>query len=300
MPPTFTDEGARAARGDQATRTPRSACSCSPSTSRPPTPSSSSALGGFGYLLKDRVLDVGEFLDAAERVARGGSALDPKVVAPPRSARGDRAARSRELTEREREVLALMAEGLTNAGIAKRLVPQRAHGRGSRAPRADEARHRPRARTATAACSRSSPTSALRRRTRGAGRAPARRSRGSARARGRRARAAAVGELEAASSGRRRATRLRVGGEVRRDQQPLAGLLAAEAEDVVVAGPERLGRRPGRGSRAWRGARRSAAAGPPTGGPRPSPGRGGARPPPSPSPGGASSGCRRAWCGSSR
>ena len=77
-------------------------------------------LGGFGYLLKDRVLEVGEFLAAAERVAQGGSALDPKVVASLVSARGDDDPLA-ELTEREREVLELMAEGLTNAGIAKRL-----------------------------------------------------------------------------------------------------------------------------------------------------------------------------------
>jgi DNA-binding NarL/FixJ family response regulator len=75
---------------------------------------------GFGYLLKDRVLDVNEFIDAAERVERGGSALDPKVVATLLS--GDSDAELGELTEREREVLALMAEGLTNAGIAARLV----------------------------------------------------------------------------------------------------------------------------------------------------------------------------------
>ena len=76
--------------------------------------------GGFGYLLKDRVLDVDDFLEAAERVARGGSALDPAVVAalvqPP--SRDDPLA---ELTPREREVLALMAEGRTNASIARRL-----------------------------------------------------------------------------------------------------------------------------------------------------------------------------------
>lgn len=75
---------------------------------------------GFGYLLKDRVLDVNEFLDAAERVERGGSALDPKVVATLLASDSD--AELGELTEREREVLALMAEGLTNAGIASRLV----------------------------------------------------------------------------------------------------------------------------------------------------------------------------------
>jgi DNA-binding NarL/FixJ family response regulator len=76
--------------------------------------------GAFGYLLKDRVLDVDDFLEAAERVAVGGSALDPEVVArllTPAEAEHPLA----ELTPREREVLGLMAEGRTNAGIAKRL-----------------------------------------------------------------------------------------------------------------------------------------------------------------------------------
>ena len=76
--------------------------------------------GGFGYLLKDRVLDVDEFLEAIERVSKGGSALDPEVVkhllSPPQA---DDALT--ELTPREREVLGLMAEGQTNAGIAKQL-----------------------------------------------------------------------------------------------------------------------------------------------------------------------------------
>jgi DNA-binding NarL/FixJ family response regulator len=76
--------------------------------------------GGFGYLLKDRILDVDEFLEAAERVCRGGSALDPEVVkqllTPPQE--NDTLAA---LTPREREVLGLMAEGKTNAGIAKQL-----------------------------------------------------------------------------------------------------------------------------------------------------------------------------------
>ena len=67
-------------------------------------------LGGFGYLLKDRVLEVGEFLAAAERVAQGGSALDPKVVASLISAPSEVDPLS-QLTDREREVLELMAEG---------------------------------------------------------------------------------------------------------------------------------------------------------------------------------------------
>ena len=75
--------------------------------------------GGFGYLLKNRVLDVAEFLEAAERVARGGSALDPQVVAS--LVGGDTGALDA-LTAREREVLSLMAEGLTNSAIARRLV----------------------------------------------------------------------------------------------------------------------------------------------------------------------------------
>ena len=76
--------------------------------------------GGFGYLLKDRVLDVADFLEAAVRVARGGSALDPKVVSS--LVGGDATDGLAVLSEREREVLSLMAEGLTNSGIARRLV----------------------------------------------------------------------------------------------------------------------------------------------------------------------------------
>jgi DNA-binding NarL/FixJ family response regulator len=77
------------------------------------------AAGGFGYLLKDRVLDVDDFLDSLRRVAAGGSALDPEVVAA--LVAGRRAAPLGGLTAREREVLGLMAEGRTNAAIARRL-----------------------------------------------------------------------------------------------------------------------------------------------------------------------------------
>ncbi|MEU1723695.1 response regulator transcription factor [Nonomuraea sp. NPDC005692] len=76
--------------------------------------------GGVGYQLKDRVLDAGQFMDALARVADGGTALDPTVVAKllGRPAHADPLAT---LTERERSVLELMAEGLSNAAIAARL-----------------------------------------------------------------------------------------------------------------------------------------------------------------------------------
>jgi DNA-binding NarL/FixJ family response regulator len=74
--------------------------------------------GGIGYLLKERVADTGDFLDAVRRVAAGGTALDPEVVRQLVARRGPLA----ELTAREREVLGLMAEGRSNAGIAAELV----------------------------------------------------------------------------------------------------------------------------------------------------------------------------------
>ena len=119
MPPTFTDEGARAAR-EVKQAYPELGVLVLSQHIETTHAVELVALGGFGYLLKDRVLAVGEFLASAERVAEGGSALDPKVVASLVSAR-DEDRQLAELTEREREVLGLMAEGLTNAGIAKRL-----------------------------------------------------------------------------------------------------------------------------------------------------------------------------------
>ena len=77
--------------------------------------------GGVGYLLKDRVTVIDEFLDALRRVGEGGSAIDPEVVS--RLLRRSRRTRPLDrLTEREREVLAMMAEGHSNAAIADRLI----------------------------------------------------------------------------------------------------------------------------------------------------------------------------------
>jgi DNA-binding NarL/FixJ family response regulator len=77
--------------------------------------------GGVGYLLKDRVLDSAQFIDAIRRVAAGGTAMDPNVVAR-LLARNTGDGTLRGLSRRERDVLALMAEGRSNAAIAQRLV----------------------------------------------------------------------------------------------------------------------------------------------------------------------------------
>ena len=118
MPPSFTDEGIRAARWIRDDHPDVAVLVLSQHVE------SAGAVGlvshgGFGYLLKDRVLDIAEFLEAAERVVRGGSALDPQVVA---SLVGGERDTLGALTDREREVLSLMAEGLTNNAIARRLV----------------------------------------------------------------------------------------------------------------------------------------------------------------------------------
>ena len=76
---------------------------------------------GFGYLLKDRVLAVDEFLEAVRRVADGGTVIDPEVVGRLMGRHRERDPLD-ELTPREREVLGLMAEGLSNRGICQRLV----------------------------------------------------------------------------------------------------------------------------------------------------------------------------------
>jgi DNA-binding NarL/FixJ family response regulator len=120
MPPTFTDEGLRAALLVRDQWPDVGVLVLSQWVEeRYATELIAGRPHGVGYLLKDRVADVTEFLDALHRVAEGGSALDPEVVA-------QLLARSRhplgELTPREREVLALMAEGRSNAAIAAALV----------------------------------------------------------------------------------------------------------------------------------------------------------------------------------
>ncbi len=81
----------------------------------------SDGVGGLGYLLKDRVMDVAKFVEAVRKVASGGTVMDPEVVSQlfAKRARDEQIGR---LTPREREVLALMAEGRSNAAVADRLV----------------------------------------------------------------------------------------------------------------------------------------------------------------------------------
>jgi len=121
MPPTHTDEGARAAveiRAEQPevavlvlSQVIEAAHAMRLFSERPE---------GFGYLLKDRVLEIDDFLDAVRRVGKGGTAIDPEVIGQlvGRRREGDPLG---ELTPREREVLELMAQGLSNRGICEKL-----------------------------------------------------------------------------------------------------------------------------------------------------------------------------------
>ena len=122
MPPTFTNEGLVAAIGARARRPGMPVLVLSqyvePLYARELT---LSGAAGVGYLLKDRVADVGAFVDAVRRVAGGGTVLDPDVVTSMLSHR-DRGGAMARLTAREREVLAFMAEGRSNTAIAAKLV----------------------------------------------------------------------------------------------------------------------------------------------------------------------------------
>ncbi|MEU7260183.1 response regulator transcription factor [Streptomyces rimosus] len=121
MPPDFTDEGVRAAL-EIRERWPDTAVLMLSQyvEERYAANLLASNTSGIGYLLKQRVADVEEFIEALRRVADGGTALDPQVVAQLLVRR--RSDPLERLTEREREVLALMAEGRSNAGIAGALV----------------------------------------------------------------------------------------------------------------------------------------------------------------------------------
>lgn len=119
MPPDMADDGARAAA---IARTEFPQLGIVLLTQQVQDRISPKLLGSghIAYLLKDRVLDVDEFLDVLQRVRAGGTALDPDVVVRLMGARRADARLAR-LTPREHQVLALMAEGRTNAGIATRL-----------------------------------------------------------------------------------------------------------------------------------------------------------------------------------
>jgi len=123
LPPSFRDEGVRAAlelRG----RAPETAILVVSQyvEEEYATELLADGRGGVGYLLKDRVMNVDDFVDAVRRVAEGGTALDPEVVAQLFTRRRRPDSPLGRLTPRELEVLGLMAEGRSNAGIAEALT----------------------------------------------------------------------------------------------------------------------------------------------------------------------------------
>jgi DNA-binding NarL/FixJ family response regulator len=121
MPPTFTDEGLKAAlRARELTPDLPVLVLSQYVEERYAVELISAGAGGVGYLLKERVADVAEFVDAVHRVARGGTCIDQEVISQ-LMARGRRNPIDA-LTPREREVLGLMAQGMSNAAIAKSLT----------------------------------------------------------------------------------------------------------------------------------------------------------------------------------
>ena len=121
LPPSFRDEGIRAALEARSRRPGLPVLVLSQYVERVFAKELlADGSGGVGYLLKDRVADPAEFVDAVRRVAAGGTAMDPEVVA--QLVAGARSGRLEELTPRERDVLSLMAEGRSNNAIAAGLV----------------------------------------------------------------------------------------------------------------------------------------------------------------------------------
>jgi DNA-binding NarL/FixJ family response regulator len=123
MPPSYTDEGLRAAIALRKEQPNVGVLVFSQYVeTRYATQLLAEGSAGVGYLLKDRVADVEEFVDALARIAAGGTALDPEVVSQLLGASRRGAVLDESLTPREGDVLSLMAEGRSNAGIAHRLV----------------------------------------------------------------------------------------------------------------------------------------------------------------------------------
>jgi DNA-binding NarL/FixJ family response regulator len=122
LPPTFTDEGLRAALAARRAVPGLPVLVLSQYVEQLYARELlADGTGGIGYLLKDRVLDSAQFVDAVRRVAAGGTAMDPEVVARLLARNADDGAVSA-LSAREREVLALMAEGRSNVAIGAKLV----------------------------------------------------------------------------------------------------------------------------------------------------------------------------------
>ncbi|MGY5036457.1 response regulator transcription factor [Streptomyces sp. 900116325] len=121
MPPTHTDEGLRAAIGIRREYPGTGVLLFSQKVeTKYATEPLAAGSAGVGYLLKERVANSAEFTDALDRVAAGGTALDPEVVTQLAGA-GRRAADLRTLADRERDVLSFMAEGRSNTAIAQAL-----------------------------------------------------------------------------------------------------------------------------------------------------------------------------------
>ncbi|MRH91879.1 response regulator [Nocardia sp. SYP-A9097] len=122
MPPSFTDEGLLAALALRRSHPETGVLVFSQwIETRYATELLASGAGGVGYLLKDRVADIGDFVDALQRVATDGTALDPEVVSQLMGAARQQDSLAR-LTPRERQVLELMAQGLSNSALAQALT----------------------------------------------------------------------------------------------------------------------------------------------------------------------------------